>query len=212
MLQPLKNNLFKLGYYFEEIAEGVILIPNFFADKDFEPLWQIIEDATQEDWEKDYRDSQIELAERKFGRTDIDNLIEEGLMEYTYNWNDKAIAIPQDIADKLSFNLNLIFNYTDDFFVGGLQNIQRQYEDSPLIEHVDNAADPEIEFAAIGYMNDDYTDGELFFSKLGIEIKPKARSLILFPGGDMYSHGVKSPGEGPVRYALPTFVYRKPSA
>lgn len=206
--QLLKNRLLKLGYNFKELADSVILIPNFFKDEDFTKLWDIVNNATQEDWEKDYRESQISLAIKKFGRDDLDNLLAEGLMQYTDHWHDKAIEIPESLSKELSKNLEEVFNFeTNPLFVGGLQTIQRQYENSPLIEHVDNDADPDIAYAAIGYMNDDYTDGELYFSKLGLRIKPEAKSLIIFPGGEKYSHGVDSPGAGPVRYALPTFIY-----
>ena len=84
--------------------------------------------------------------------------------------------------------------------------IQRQYEGARLIEHVDNHADPNIKYAVIMYINEDYTDGELFFRKLDLTIKPPAKSLIIFPSGEEYLHGVKPPGTGPYRYVLPSFV------
>jgi len=72
---------------------------------------------------------------------------------------------------------------------------------------VDTDGDPSIAYAAIGYINDDYSDGELFFSELNLEVKPRAGSLMIFPGSSEYRHGVKAPGPGKSRYALPTFVF-----
>lgn len=203
----LKARLEKLGYKFDELAESVFLVYNVFSDEDFAPIWDIINNATQKDWEYDYRESQIGLARKKYGREDLDNLIEEGLMEFTDNWYDKAISIPEDITANLSKKIEIIFGFDYKLVTGRMNTIQRQYEGSPLVEHVDQHGDPTITYAAIGYINDDYSDGELFFSELGLEIKPPAKSLMIFPGSEQYRHGVRAPGPGKARYALPTFVF-----
>lgn len=41
------------------------------------------------------------------------------------------------------------------------------------------------------YLNDDYEGGEIFFPDYGIEIKPSAGSIIMFPSGTLYRHGVR---------------------
>lgn len=208
-MKSIEEVLKSLNYDFEEIGTSVFLVKNFFTEKDFEPIWQIINTSEQSDWEKDYRDSQIDLAMKKFGRSDLDALLEEGLMEYTDSWHDKAVSITHASSNKISYKLEELFKLiNNDLIVGGFSTIQRQYEGSPLVEHVDDYADPYIAYAAIGYINDDYSNGELYFSKLGIKIKPPAKSLIIFPSGEMYSHGVNSPGPGPIRYALPSFIYK----
>jgi hypothetical protein len=206
MVSNIKDSLLKLGYSFEEVGPEIFLIYNFFTEKDFLPLWEIINNATQKDWEEDYYNSQKALAFRKYGRDDVENLIEEGIMEYTYAWADKSIAVPPQKVFELNKKISEIFVFNKDLFCGNIDTIQRQYEGSPLIEHVDSHGDPDVLFAVIGYLNDDYTDGELHFSKLGIQLKPPANSLIIFPDGEEYLHGVNSPGPGTKRYALPAFV------
>lgn len=197
-----------LGYKFEELADSVFLVHDVYTSDDLGPVWDIINNATQEDWEHDYLQSQIGLARKRYGREDLDALIEEGLMEFTDDWHDKAISIPEELTAKLSLKIEIIFGFDYRLITGRMNTIQRQYEGSPLIEHVDTDGDPSIAYAAIGYINDDYTDGELFFSKLGLEIKPPAGSLMIFPGSSDYSHGVRAPGPGKSRYALPTFVFK----
>jgi hypothetical protein len=49
----------------------------------------------------------------------------------------------------------------------------------------------------------------LFFSKLNFSIRPNKHSMIIFPSGEKYIHGVRPPGDGPLRYVLPSFVKRK---
>ena len=202
----MKDQLVSLGYEFTELYDGIFLIKNFFSDDDLKPFWDIINNATQKDWEEDYYNSQKDLAMRKYGRDDIENLIKEGIMEYTYAWADKAIAVPRSSVEQINARIAEIFRFNEELFYGSIDTIQRQYDGAPLIEHVDSHGDPDVLYAVIGYINDDYTDGELFFSRIGLELKPPAKSLIIFPDGEQYMHGVKAPGPGPERYALPTFV------
>lgn len=205
-MKEIAEHVESLGYRYLEIYDGIILIYDFLEKSDTDPLWEIIEKATQEDWEKDYKDSQVELARRKYGRVDIENLIAEGLMEYTYDWSDKAIQIPREYTESLNKRISKLFDFNKDLWYGWIDTIQRQYSGSELKAHIDSDGDPEILYAVIGYLNDDYSNGELFFPNIDLKVKPPANSIIIFPDGEQYKHGVNPPGDGPHRYALPTFV------
>ena len=54
------------------------------------------------------------------------------------------------------------------------------------------------------YINDDYLGGEIYYPKKDISIKPKARSLVIHPGTEEYTHGVKEVQSG-IRYTLTSF-------
>jgi hypothetical protein len=151
----------------------------------------------------------VGLAERKYGRSDIENLLEEGLIEITTHWVDKNLSLPFEISDRISKRITKIFKFNNNLSFDGVGTIQRQYSGAPLTEHVDNHSDPLIEYAVIIYVNDDYVDGDLFFSKLNFSIRPNKHSMIIFPSGEKYIHGVRPPGDGPLRYVLPSFVKRK---
>jgi hypothetical protein len=53
-------------------------------------------------------------------------------------------------------------------------------------EHADTAGD----FAAIYYLNDNYSGGEIHFMDHGLKIKPKANSFVTFPSNSDYWHEV----------------------
>lgn len=202
----MKQHIQNLGYEVIEPYKNIILILNFFSDDELKPIWNIINNASQSDWEKDYRESQIELAKRKYGTANIEELISRGIMEYTDDWYDKSLAISETVAYKLNDKIAQLFTFNGDLWYGNIDTIQRQYEGAELREHIDSDGDPDILYAVIGYLNDDYTGGELVFSNIGLELKPPKKSLIIFPDGKEYKHGVRAPGVGPTRYALPTFV------
>lgn len=207
-----------LGYTVEELYPQVFWVKDFLTDNEIELIMDVINSATEEDWAHHYVEGLKMLSRQKFGRDDIDNLVEEGLLEITDGWVDKTLSFMHTpIRDQLNAKLSEIFEHIDGIDPKGVGTIQRQYEGVPLFEHIDNHADPSLVYAAVMYINDDYTDGELYFTKLDIEFKPHAGSLMIFATGDEYEHGVRAPGAGPHRYVLPCFIgktgyYSNPSS
>ena len=53
----------------------------------------------------------------------------------------------------------------------------------------------------LGYLNDDFEGGELYFPELNYGFKPKMGSVVLFPGNLHYVHGV-APITSGVRYTI----------
>lgn len=208
-MNKLESKLSELGYSYEEVARGVYLVPDFLTDKEVSDVMSIINSASEEDWKTHYMQGVQDLAERKYGRTDVDNLVAEGLIEITTHWIDKNLSLPYAVSEPISERIQQIISFDPEIAFDGVGTIQRQYEGEPLVEHVDNHSDPMIEYAVIMYINDDYNAGELFFGRLGLEIVPPAKSMIIFPSGEDYLHGVKPPAAGPQRYVLPSFVRRR---
>lgn len=205
-MNNIEKGLSNLGYQYKKIKKEIYLIENFLYDSEIKEVLEVIKNSSEVDWQTHYMDGVKGLAERKYSRTDIDNLVDEGLVEITDHWFDKNLSLPYKISGPISDRIKGILQHDQKILFDGVGTIQRQYEGAQLTEHVDNHADPLIEYAVIMYINDDYTDGELFFSRLGIEIKPPAKSMVIFPSGEEYLHGVKPPGAGPERYVLPSFI------
>lgn len=208
-MNSLEGMLKKMGYSFLEIGPSIFLVNDFLNDETINKINKVIDTAAQADWETHYMQGVVDLAKRKYGRTDLDNLIEEGLVEITNHWHDKNLGLEYEISESITEKIQTIFSFNPDLEFDGVGTIQRQYAGAELREHVDDHADPLIAYAVIMYINDDYNGGELFFRKLGIEIVPPAKSLIIFPSGEEYLHGVRPPDDGPMRYVLPSFVRRK---
>ena len=59
-------------------------------------------------------------------------------------------------------------------------------------------------YAAIAYLNDDYSGGELLFPDHNLQIKPRVGSLLIFPGGIENIHGVNEILSGD-RYCMVSF-------
>lgn len=213
MLSFLKKEFDDEGYITKQYLNEIIVIEDFLSEEEVQILLNIINNSTEDDWKKSYLENLKNFCIEKFGRDDVENLIKEGKFEVTDNWSDKILPLHkinnnlvgvitqrlQDVVDKVNKS----------FYIPGYGSIQRQYKDVPLKPHTDQHTDPSIGYAAIIYINDDYVDGELYFSNKDFSIKPNRKSLVIFPGTEEWNHGVNAPGDGPFRYVLPGFIRYK---
>lgn len=205
-----KEYIQSLGYDVEEVGHRIFLIKNFISEKERIKIITIAQSASQKDWEYHYMQGVIEMAKLKFGRDDINNLVKEGLYEITTNWIDKTLVINDDqLKNQITKRAQKIFNFRDDLTFNGCGTIQRQYDGVPLIAHVDNHTDNSLMYAAVFYLNDDYSNGEVYFANKNLEFRPPIRSLLVFPTSDEWKHGVKEVGPGPHRYVIPSFISKK---
>ena len=208
MIEKLKELFKKNEINFTEITDELISIENFLTYKELEFIWSRISSATQEDWEIEYTSNLKRFCLQKFGRDDVDNLVAEGKFEITQNWNDKNLNISDSQEYRVFYErLNeLTLKTESNLELSGFATIQRMQPGVDLKSHTDNHTDPSIAYAAILYINDDYNDGELFFKNLNIKLRPKPKTLLIFPGNEKYEHGVEPVSEGPIRYVLVGFI------
>lgn len=211
MLVITLEDLKALGFEVDEIAPRVFQIHQFATPEQTRILFEEAAGYTDEEWSGYYISELKKNCMVKFGRDDLENLVAEGLMEITHSWEDKNIAIKNlEVIKDLGYKSKAIFNTTGELGVTGFTIFQRLYEGTELISHYDQYSDKLVEYASVLYLNDDYTDGELFFPKLGLDkVRPKPGDLVIFPGTELYEHGVHPVGPGPVRYVIPTFIKAK---
>lgn len=208
MIESFKKQLTERGYSFKEIAPELISVEDFLSKQQLDTLNNIIDNTSQEEWEVEYLSNLKSFCLEKFGRDDVDNLVAEGKFEITQNWKDKNFNISDhEIYMPMYDNLNsMVINSDSTLHLSGLGTIQRMQTGVELKSHTDQHTDPSIRYATIIYINDEYVDGELFFPKLDIELKPKPGTMLFFPGNEEYEHGVRHVGEGPIRYVLVGFI------
>ena len=207
----LAKELKDAGFNPQEIIDDVTIVEDFLSKEEIEYLYKIMENLTQDDWEKEYLDNLPSFCMEKFGRDDVENLVAEGKFEITQNWKDKNYNIGQDpIYNVIYSRLNDIVDAADNTIeLSGLATIQRMQAEVELKAHTDQNTDPSIRYATIIYLNDDYAGGELFFSEKNLELRPKPGTLVVFPGTQEFNHGVKHVEAGPIRYVIVGFVKEK---
>ena len=204
----LQKSLVDGGFKCSEITEELLLVEDFISKEEIEEIMKIINSVDDPEWEVEYLGNLKDFCMEKFGRDDVDNLVAEGKFEITQNWKDKNLNIIQhDIYKKLYRRLNdVVIDVDSSLILSGFATIQRMQPGVTLTSHTDQHTDPSIRYAAIVYINDDYSDGELFFKNKSLDIKPRSGSLLIFPGDHEFEHGVRTVGEGPIRYVLVGFI------
>jgi hypothetical protein len=201
------KNIQDAGFEFEQLDPNVFLIKNFITEEECEFLYNFAETRTQEDWLGTYVKGIEDRSESRYGTRDLN----ETKLEVTHNWNDKVVYVAGIIGEyRLDQRLKALFDKDCEYSFRSFGVIQRQYTGSELKGHYDQYVDDKMKWAAVIYINDNYTDGELYFSEKQIAIRPPRRSMVVFPSTEEYWHGVKEVGPGPTRYALPAFVWSEP--
>lgn len=203
----LPEHIEKLGYEVTVLADRIYMIHDFLSPEEVKEFYTYSEAATQADWEIAYLQNVKDFAMLKFGTDDVEELVRSGKYEITSNWSDKMLNIAHlDSSRSLSKKLAEIFKEIPGLELNGGGMVQRQTPGTPLVAHVDNHTDPSLDYAVVVYINDNYTDGEVFFEHKGVKLKPPAGALLLFPTTEDYRHGVDAPGQGPTRYVIPSFI------
>jgi hypothetical protein len=205
----LKKEFDDAGYTTEVFHDNVLSITDFLKEEELIEILDIIKKTPEEDWSIEYRKNLARFCLTKFGRDDVENLVAEGKFEITKNWDDKNLNITHEkISTILQTRLGNLIRIADPTLqLAGFGTFQRMQSGVQLTSHTDQHTDPSIRYAAILYINDDYTDGTLFFkNKENSDMRPKPGTLLIFPGNEEYEHGVRQVGEGPIRYVTVGFI------
>ena len=114
-------------------------------------------------------------------------------------WKD-AYEVQQDPVNDYSRMFNLApLKYWESF------NFIQYNANQHFQIHSDHGYSYTCVLSSVGYLNDDYEGGELFFDKLNLKIKPKAGDLYLFPSSFVYSHAAMPVTSG-TKYSIVTML------
>lgn len=204
----LKKELLEAGYEVIDITKDILLIENFASKEEINTLVDIINKTTEEEWGIAYKKSLAEFCLEKFGSTDVDRLVAEGKYEITQGWDDKILDINQvPVTRILQSRINKLVQKADNTLeLSGMGTIQRMQPGVELKSHVDQDTDPSVRYSSVLYIDEEYSDGEIFFKNFNVSLKPKSGSILVFPGDKAHEHGVKHVGPGAIRHVIAGFI------
>jgi hypothetical protein len=109
----------------------------------------------------------------------------------------KSAYMSEEISEILEKVFTLVYEKAKtlygvdiNFFKKSTLQIVKFIKGFALEPHVDTLSVESLHIASVYYINDDYEGGEISFPDHNIKIKPKANSIILFPGNENYVHEV----------------------
>jgi len=112
-------------------------------------------------------------------------------------WTNTTYLNNTSVFPDIKFIEDRATKLTDHKYIwSGFGIIMRIQPGMKLNPHVDNYNRPDFIkhdcLSATIYLNDDFEGGELYYSNLNIDYKPKRGSIVFHPGfEDLYMHGVK---------------------
>jgi 2OG-Fe(II) oxygenase superfamily len=118
--------------------------------------------------------------------------------EYTSIWHEAYAAQFPAVNDYCSM-------YSIQMQYWELMNFIKYTPGQHFQEHADHGYSYSATVSLVGYPNDDYEGGELFFPKININVKPEAGDLFIFPSTYLFSH-VAKPVKSGTKYSLVTML------
>ena len=176
-------------------------------------------DDTKIYYVKDFLTSEeLELLDRRASTFTLPEATPERVNEYAYEQdrvhqlvleNDPDREVFLRIDDRLRKLFEEAYSIPENYIVHNVHNFHMLYPPFKMQEHWDGTT-PGVHYGAIIYITDpsEYEGGEIYYTKLGIKIRPARGSIILHPGTEDYEHGVAAVTEG-LRVAISVFVEDK---
>jgi hypothetical protein len=143
----------------------------------------------------EYRD----CVDFKFKKTDLEKDLSKESIELQNLW--------QDIYD---VKLPAVQDYSHHFRVSELRyweafNFIKYGPNQHFQEHTDHGFSYNCVVSLVGYVNDDYEGGELYFRLQDLTVKPELGDLYIFPSNYMYPHRAMPVHNG-TKYSIVTML------
>jgi hypothetical protein len=203
-----ENNQYEIDY--EILAPGVYVYKNAIPKE-----WNLVDrvnnalslDGTRFQWKQ---------AGLGYGVKDLqhrkcqDFKIDENILSPRDEYSSDMIDLWNDIMKSIKVSLS---HYKPKNYLGKIDyfeciNIVRYGEGEFFKVHTDDGDPYRCTVSVVGYPNDDYEGGELWFPLFNLKYKPAAGDLVLFPSAYVYAHSSEPViGDG-IKYSLVTMTDR----
>lgn len=100
-------------------------------------------------------------------------------------WNGKRMMIDPSVSSELKSKTDSLFEYN--YSITAANKLQRFYTGDILGPLVDQDFVKEIEYACVFFLHDNFEGGGIMFNDIDQYIKPKANTLVVYPGDLKYS-------------------------
>jgi hypothetical protein len=143
----------------------------------------------------EYRD----CVDFKFKKTDIELDRSDDSLKLQAMWQEIYDAKKEAVDDYCKAHRIMELKYWEAF------NFIKYGPGQHFQEHHDHGFSYNCTVSLVGYINDDYEGGELFFRLQNLKVKPEAGDLFIFPSNFMYPHQAM-PVQSGTKYSIVTML------
>jgi predicted 2-oxoglutarate/Fe(II)-dependent dioxygenase YbiX len=184
----------------QELAPGIVIFENIFSES-YDKI-KLIEELSESLWQPakvlDSNSTSGEtLVDYKTRNVDTIRLVEDLSPDLSSFKNDFLDAIKDPVREYLDY-------YGVSVTSSEPPRLLRYGIDQHVINHIDDtphAMDSVRRVSIVYYANDDYSGGEIEFSRFGLKLAPRKSSLLIFPSTYVYNHMVHKVTDG-FRYSV----------
>jgi hypothetical protein len=192
----------------EEVAPGIVVYRDVLTD-DLDIINRLESVITNPDNHYEYQEAMVGYAMKmpeyrdcvdfKYKKSDI-----------AHDTSPAGLAL-QELADDVTYKeLQAVKDYTRRFNIGELRyweatNYVKYGPGQHFQEHHDHGYSYNCVVSLVGFPNDNYEGGELYFRLQNITIKPKKGDLYVFPSNFMYPHRAM-PVKSGTKYSMVTML------
>jgi hypothetical protein len=150
-------------------------------------------------------------AELNFGHEDLTHrkcmdfkIKDDATLGPVDQYSEDMHKMYKEIIDRLRL---CISHYAPKNYLSGINyfeciNIVRYGAGEFFKVHTDDGEPYRCTLSAVGYPNDDYAGGELYFPLFGVKYKPKAGDFVINPSAYSYAHSSEPVTDDGIKYSL----------
>lgn len=136
--------------------------------------------------------------------------IDENILNPKDEYSSDMLDLHNQIIDSLKTCLS---HYKPKNYLAHIEyiecvNIVRYGKGEYFKVHTDDGDPYRCTVSVVGYPNDDYAGGELYFPLFDLKYKPTAGDLVLFPSSYVYAHSSEPVTDEGIKYSLVTMTDR----
>jgi hypothetical protein len=189
-----------------DLGNGIFCYKNVFKPGIPERLEEILNNTENHyNWVPAYVGYQERMPEYrdcvdfKYKRSDI-----------AHDKSSASIQLQEIWQECFDAQLPAVQHYAKNFNINDLRyweafNFIKYVPGHHFMEHHDQGFSYNCVVSLVGYLNDDYEGGEIYFRLQNLDIKPEAGDLFVFPSTYMYPHQAKVVKSG-TKYSLVTML------
>jgi len=140
----------------------------------------------------------------------FDFKINEDTLQPRDEYSSDLIDMWQDTMNSLK---TCVEHYKSENYLAAIEhyeviNIVKYEKGEYFVVHTDDGDPYRCTLSAVGYPNDDYEGGELWFPKFELNYKPRAGDFVLFPSAFSYAHSSEPVTDDGVKYSFVVMMDR----